>query len=202
METKYKNRVVELVRVKSSELLKNDFNPSVHSDRQKIVMDSILESTGFADAIIGRRVGDKIEILDGHLRAELAADQEVPVLIVDLDDEEADLFLLTFDPIAAMAKQQRSKMNSLRTKALGLQSTVFNQIIERSQLGTETAKKEIEKRRSTVRNTLSSVSIGPIRVPCTPDEIAELTLILAEYGDANGSFVGFGTYLLKLIGEA
>lgn len=164
-------------------------------------MDSILESTGFADAIIGRRVGDKIEILDGHLRAELATDQEVPVLIVDLDDEEADLFLLTFDPIAAMAKQQRSKMNSLRTKALGLQSTVFNQIIERSQMSVETAKKEIEKRRSTVRSTLASVSIGPIRVPCTPDEIAELTLILAEYGDANGSFVGFGTHLLKLIGE-
>lgn len=201
MDQKIRDRVVELVRVKASELKRNDHNPSVHSDQQKIIMDSILQQTGFADAVIGRRVGDEIELLDGHLRADLSGNDEVPVLIVDLNDEEAEMFLLTFDPVAAMAKQQRGKMQALRAKALGVEHAVFEQIVEKQEVESKQVKAEIEKRRNGVRGQLASVSVGAIRIPCTPDEIAGLTLLLGEYGDANGSFVGFGSHLLRLLGE-
>jgi hypothetical protein len=43
-----------------------------------------------------------LQILDGHLRANTTPDAFVPVLIVDLDDKEADKVLTTFDPLAAM----------------------------------------------------------------------------------------------------
>ena len=108
MEKDYRDRVVEMVYVKASDLVSNDHNPSIHSDQQKIIMEEMLESTGFVGSIKGRRVGDKIEILDGHLRAQLAGDEQVPVLILDLDDQEADMFMLTYDPIAAGAKISRS----------------------------------------------------------------------------------------------
>ena len=42
-------------------------------------------------------------LIDGHLRAETTPDAVVPVLILDVDETEADKILLTHDPIAAMA---------------------------------------------------------------------------------------------------
>ncbi|MFM8400734.1 MAG: hypothetical protein ACKOAH_23150, partial [Pirellula sp.] len=125
MEKDYRDRVVEMVNVKASDLVLNDHNPSVQSDQQKIIMEEMLESTGFVGAIKGRRVGEKIEILDGHLRAQLAGDEIVPVLILDLNDQEADIFMLTYDPVAAGAKISRSKSQALRLKAVTLTSKTY-----------------------------------------------------------------------------
>jgi hypothetical protein len=44
-----------------------------------------------------------LQIVDGHVRAETTLDSVVPVLVVDLDDNEAEKVLATFDPLAAMA---------------------------------------------------------------------------------------------------
>lgn len=52
-------------------------------------------------------------LLDGHLRAETTPDQEVPVLIVDLDDGEAAKLLATLDPLAAMAERDQEKLDEL-----------------------------------------------------------------------------------------
>jgi hypothetical protein len=38
---------------------------------------------------------------------------EVPVLIVDLNDEEADKLLLTLDPLASMAEADQQKVMAL-----------------------------------------------------------------------------------------
>ena len=45
-----------------------------------------------------------LELIDGHLRADLTPDAVVPVLVLDLTDEEADKLLATLDPLAAMAE--------------------------------------------------------------------------------------------------
>ena len=39
-------------------------------------------------------------LIDGHLRAETAPDMMVPVLVLDVTEEEADKLLLTLDPLA------------------------------------------------------------------------------------------------------
>ena len=39
-------------------------------------------------------------LVDGHLRAETTPDAIVPVLVLDVDEAEADKILLTLDPLA------------------------------------------------------------------------------------------------------
>lgn len=54
--------------------------------------------------ILNQRTG---RLIDGHLRVELAikgGEREVPVVVVDLSEEEENQILATFDPISAMAK--------------------------------------------------------------------------------------------------
>ena len=201
MEKDYRDRVVEMVYVKASDLVSNDHNPSIHSDQQKIIMEEMLESTGFVGSIKGRRVGDKIEILDGHLRAQLAGDEQVPVLILDLDDQEADMFMLTYDPIAAGAKISRSKSQALRLKAVTLTNKTYEQIAERATIKDVKENEIREKIREKIRESNQRITIGKIQIPVTPDEMDAFTGVIALYGEQSGSFIGFGHHLLLLIGE-
>ena len=102
MEKDYRDRVVEMVNVKASDLVLNHHNPSVHSDQQKIIMEEMLESTGFVGAIKGRRVGEKIEILDGHLRAQLAGDEIVAESAGACDMVNATLLV---QPVASVTRK-------------------------------------------------------------------------------------------------
>jgi DNA modification methylase len=63
----------------------------------------MLDDVGFAGAILARQTDDGLMIIDGHLRAEMDPNAEVPVLVLDVTEEEADKLLATTDPIAAMA---------------------------------------------------------------------------------------------------
>ena len=52
-------------------------------------------------------------LIDGHLRAETLGDGDVPVLILDVNEAEADKILATLDPLAAMAESDASKLDAL-----------------------------------------------------------------------------------------
>lgn len=52
-------------------------------------------------------------LVDGHLRAELTGDDEVPVAVLDLTEAEADKMLATFDPIGALGETDNSLLHSL-----------------------------------------------------------------------------------------
>ena len=52
-------------------------------------------------------------LVDGHLRAETTPDSEVPVLVLDINEAEADLILATLDPLAAMAGRDDSVLTDL-----------------------------------------------------------------------------------------
>jgi hypothetical protein len=52
-------------------------------------------------------------LIDGHLRAEITPDSLVPVLIVDLADDEADKLLALFDPLGALAGTDGARLNAL-----------------------------------------------------------------------------------------
>lgn len=97
------NRIKELRTVQASELLANPKNWRNHPTPQKEALKSVLEQVGWADALIVRETDNGLELIDGHLRTEVAPDEEIPVLILDVTEEEADLILATFDPLAEMA---------------------------------------------------------------------------------------------------
>jgi hypothetical protein len=52
-------------------------------------------------------------LIDGHLRAETTPLQEVPVLILDVNEAEADKILLTLDPLAGMAEANQAAIEQL-----------------------------------------------------------------------------------------
>ena len=111
-----KDRVVEFRRVKASDLLENEKNPRLHPESQRKAIRGILAEIGFAGAELcyhSERNGGALTLIDGHMRRNEMADQEVPCLVTDLDDDEADKLLAVLDPISALAQHDDQKMSDL-----------------------------------------------------------------------------------------
>jgi DNA modification methylase len=99
-----RDRVVELVRVRAGDLDPHPANWRTHPPRQRAALKALLQEIGYADALLARREGEELVLVDGHLRRSLDPDQEVPVLVLDLSEEEARTVLATLDPLAALAQ--------------------------------------------------------------------------------------------------
>lgn len=111
---KIKDRIKELRRVKASELVPNPKNWRTHPTKQKDALKGVLSEIGYADALLARELPDgSLMLLDGHLRAETTPEQEVPVLVLDLNEEEGDKLLATLDPLASLAEQDDEKLAEL-----------------------------------------------------------------------------------------
>ena len=110
------NRVKELRTVKASELKPSPKNWRTHRAPQRQAIEGVLAEVGWADAVIARELEDgSLELIDGHLRSsqDVSGDEEIPVLVVDLTEAEADIVLATHDPIAAMAGSSGVKLEEL-----------------------------------------------------------------------------------------
>ncbi len=108
------DRVRELRRVPANQLKPNPRNWRTHPTTQRDALRGVLADVGFADALVARELDDgTLELVDGHLRAETAADALVPVLVVDLTNEESRKVLLTHDALADMAGVNHQHFNSL-----------------------------------------------------------------------------------------
>jgi len=109
-----RDRIRELRRVPARELRPHPRNWRTHPPQQRAVLDGVLAEIGYADALLARELPDgSLELIDGHLRAETTPESDVPVLVVDLDDAEADKLLALLDPLAAMAQQDDATLNEL-----------------------------------------------------------------------------------------
>lgn len=79
-------------------------NARVHPDAQKAAMNESLDRVGWIAAVTANvRTG---HLLDGHERREeaLARGETIPVIWVDIPEEDEAFVLATFDPIAALAE--------------------------------------------------------------------------------------------------
>jgi DNA modification methylase len=111
-----RDRVKELKRVRASGLADNSKNWRLHPQHQRDALRGLLNEIGFAGAELtyhSERNGGRLTLIDGHLRKTEAGDSEIPCLITDLNDDEADLLLLTYDPIAAMAEADKGALDGL-----------------------------------------------------------------------------------------
>ncbi len=98
---KIRDRIKELRRVKASELFASPRNWRTHPQAQQDALRGVLAEVGYADALLARELPDGgLELIDGHLRAETTPDQEVPVLVLDVDQDEANKLLTVLDPLA------------------------------------------------------------------------------------------------------
>ena len=109
-----RDRIKELRRVPSSSLKPNPKNWRTHPQAQQDALRGVLAEVGIADAVLARELPDgSLMLVDGHLRAETITDAEVPVLVLDVNESEADKILATLDPLAAMAEADSAKLDAL-----------------------------------------------------------------------------------------
>jgi DNA modification methylase len=125
-----RDRIKELRRVKASELRPSPHNWRKHPDSQQNALRGVLAEIGYADALIARTLpGDELELVDGHLRADMTPDTEVPVLVTDLSEDEAKKMLVTLDPLAAMADADTDMLESL-LKEVDTKNDALQQMLE------------------------------------------------------------------------
>jgi hypothetical protein len=106
--------VRELRRVPASELRPSPKNWRTHSKEQADALRGLLAEIGFAGAALARELpGGVLELIDGHLRAETAPGAVIPVLVLDVNQNEADKLLVTFDPLGDMAGADAAKLDAL-----------------------------------------------------------------------------------------
>jgi hypothetical protein len=112
-----RDRIRELRRVRAGDLRPNPNNWRTHPDRQRDALRGVLAEIGYADALLARELPDgSLELIDGHLRAETTPDMEVPVLVLDLDANEAAKLLAVHDPLAHMADADEEALQELLTR--------------------------------------------------------------------------------------
>jgi len=113
----FRDRIQELRRVRASELKHHPHNWRRHPTFQGEALKGILTEVGFADALLAREQDDgELELIDGHLRAEITGDQIVPVLILDVDEAESAKLLATLDPLASLAEPDAAELDRLLTQ--------------------------------------------------------------------------------------
>jgi len=109
-----RDRVKELRRVRAADLAPNPKNWRTHPKAQQDALRGILAEVGYADALLARELPDgSLMLVDGHLRAETTPEQEVPVLVLDINEAEADKLLLSLDPLAALAETNATALDAL-----------------------------------------------------------------------------------------
>ena len=143
-----RDRVQRLERRRAGDLVPNPKNWRTHPKGQQDALRGILAEVGYADALLARELPDgSLMLVDGHLRAETTPDQEVPVLVLDISEAEADKLLLSLDPLAALAETNAVALDALLrdvdTGSEGLQQ-MYADLAEAAELYQDDAKEIVE----------------------------------------------------------
>jgi len=110
-----RDRIKEFRRVPAEEILDNEKNWRTHPLQQTQALAEVLDQIGIAGALTAyysERNGGKLTLIDGHARR-ATGETEWPVLILDVNDDEADTLLATLDPLTNMAGTDHEKLGQL-----------------------------------------------------------------------------------------
>ena len=96
------------------ELQPNPKNWRTHPVAQQDALRGVLAEVGIAGAVLARETAEGgLMLIDGHLRTDVMHDQEIPVLVLDVNEAEADKLLATIDPLGAMAESDADALRAL-----------------------------------------------------------------------------------------
>jgi hypothetical protein len=112
-----KMRVIDMRWMRAGDILPHPENWREHGPEQKEAFAAMMESVGFAGALLTFTLPNgEIMLIDGHLRADQHPDEKLPVLITDLDEDEARELLATHDPLSTLATANKAKIKALHNK--------------------------------------------------------------------------------------
>jgi len=174
----FRDRIVELRRVPASSLRRNPKNWRTHPSGQREGLKSILQSVGVADAALARQLDDgSLELIDGHLRGDLI--DIIPVLVLDVNEEEADLLLATIDPLAGMAGCDSDKLDSL-IASIKSESQSVDELLASIKGSGERAEKSLKEARRSHKSTATDSYADPSTEFREPGVVHQYTLIFDD----------------------
>lgn len=145
----WRNRIVEHVRLKASDLLAHELNPRRHGSFQRQALEAIGREVGLARSLLGYRDAEgKIRLIDGHLRKEVLGRGEVCVEVLDVTESEARKLLLSMDPLAELAETEFETLDTLRSLVQTDEddlATLWN-MIDKAQKDIEKMEKEVAQK--------------------------------------------------------
>jgi hypothetical protein len=110
----WQNRIVGHADVRPADLVPNPRNWRSHPPEQQRALSGALAEVGWvAEVLVNRTTGN---VVDGHLRIELALARDepsIPVTYVELSEDEERLVLASLDPLSAMATAEEEQLASL-----------------------------------------------------------------------------------------
>lgn len=133
--SRFRNRIVRYREVDPNDLVANPLNWRIHSATQQLAMTGSLVEVGWIAPVITQDGTDYV--IDGHMRVAIALRENeptVPVVDVDLDDDEAATMIATFDPLGAMAITDREKYAELYDR-VDVEDAALREIIETMNAG-------------------------------------------------------------------
>ena len=101
---KIRDRIKELKRIKSQDLIPHPMNWREHGEEQRDALRGILAQVGIADALLVREMEGGYQLINGHCRADLDSEVEWPCLVLDVDEKEAEFILATHDTVQNLAE--------------------------------------------------------------------------------------------------
>lgn len=110
----WESRIVGQGMEAPEQLLANPLNYRRHPVEQRNALRQMLNKVGWVQNIVVNKTTG--HIVDGHLRADLAmqdGEQAVPVVYVELNEEEERIALAGLDPLSAMANPDSDTLKEL-----------------------------------------------------------------------------------------
>lgn len=213
------NRIKEHILVKKSDIRPNPQNWRLHPQSQLDGLTAIMEDVGFVDELLVVPDPDKKAkylMVDGEARWTLhEAEDEIPVSVLDLDNEEIKKILATIDPISGLAGNDPQKLEGLLKEISDDVSvemkTLLQDIDEKYATGfTELPPEEtdaafvphyaddgklVEKRADGL-----PVSASQIVIAVSPEEHADIMLKMRSFAELWGE-TSFGRTFVRLVKE-
>lgn len=109
-----RSRIVGEGEEAPDQLLANPLNWRRHPKQQQEALEAMLRTVGWVQRVIVNRRTQ--HIVDGHLRVEVALrrnEPRVPVLYVDLSEDEEKVVLAAIDPIGGLAETDQGMLDAL-----------------------------------------------------------------------------------------
>jgi ParB-like chromosome segregation protein Spo0J len=153
----FRSRIVGEGNEAPDQLLANPLNWRVHPKEQVDALEGLLSQVGWVQrVIVNKRTGN---VVDGHARVALAlrrGEAALPVLYVDLSEEEERLVLAAIDPIGGMAGRDDDMLaqllDGLQAEDAGLQALLDSLKNEAPNFepGTEEDQSRLDQKKPTV----------------------------------------------------
>lgn len=109
----FRNRIIEYGVKPASQFLAHPKNARIHPQLQREAMKSALDTVGFVAPVLEAASG---YLVDGHERIWQALqnnDADVPFVRLDIDEDEENYILATFDPLTGLANYDAAQLDAL-----------------------------------------------------------------------------------------